>query len=149
MSVSKIRRLYNAELITKLRTPEGKLKWPTVFNGMQLPSNSDAYLVAHIVPSPTASDTLSGDHTCYTGIYQITVRVTGTVDDEFVVDMNDQMDEIIDYLADSFKINTRLIGTSGFVVQQVSPLKVSEAHKNPNDQWWEAYAYFNYRADTN
>lgn len=150
MSESKIRRLLSAHLISKLKQPDGKLKYPLMQNGIQGVSPTGNYIVGHLIPSPSDSETLAGDHVCYTGIYQMTVRASNTDSaGQLIPDMNVPMDEMVDYIRNSFKINTRLTDTSGFTVQVMSPLKVTEARNENKEPWWTVHTYFNYRADTN
>lgn len=158
MSESKIRRLFNDELIDKLTDRyTGKLKFQFVRNGTQhIAVITDDYIVGHLIPAPSDSETLGGDHIRYTGIYQMTLRASNDVDEDgdgevdyLEWDMDVKMDKMVDTIRDIFKNNMRLTDASGFTVQVVSPLKVTEARMVKDDPWWTVQAYFNYRADTN
>lgn len=152
MSESRIRRLFNDTLIKQLKDPAtGKLKYQFIRNGtQQMAVITDDYIVGHLIPAPSDSETLSGDHIRYTGIYQMTVRASNTdKDGNLIVDMDINMDAMVDTIRSIFTNNMRLTDTTGFTVQVVSPLKVTEPRMEKGDPWWTVQTYFNYRADTN
>ncbi len=154
MSDALIRRLFTDQLIYQLTPISGDyLLYPVqqqgVTNGVDgagkpIVINPDVpHMVIHLIPAPTESDTLSGDHKAFTGIFQVTCRSYSTSD------MNDVLDDMVLNVQQAFPINFRF--TYGdFAVQVISPLKVTQARASRDgSSWWELHAYFDYRADTN
>lgn len=159
MSDARIRRMLFNELVTKLTDPAtDELKWPVLQNGTILTDEFGkefdldvTHIEVHLIPAPADSETLQGDHIRYTGIYQMDVRV---ILPKGEVDANIILEEIVDELQRSFKINQRLVDANDtsadkFAVQVLSPIKATEARRVDKSNWWNAHCYFNYRADTN
>lgn len=155
MSNAIIRRLFTDQLIYQLTPTTGDmLKYPVqqqgIMNGVdpntgeQIVIEPDKpHMVVHLMPLPTESDTLGGDHKMYTGIFQITCRASGTGD------MNTILEDMTDLIQKAYPINFRFT-ENNFTVQVISPIKVTEARASRDgSKWWEVHAYFDYRADTN
>jgi hypothetical protein len=145
MSTSKIRRLLTNALIDGLTDENGNSLYTVKINGFMSPPADveDTFIVAHIIPADTESDTLSGDHKAYTGIFQMMVRSdalgNGVLNAELAADK----------LQEIFYINRRL-SDNDFVVQVTSPLRVGEGIQGPEgNEWWQVPCRFTYRADTN
>lgn len=152
MSHSKVRRLLTNKLLTGLGyTETTPSKYPVLFNGVQTePEESmiDTNITVHLIPVDTYSDTLSGDHKAFVGIYQMKVRTDSLSNGMLVAE------QVADELQVIFKVNDRALESqpttenpNPFTVQVVSPIKVSEGKQQ--GAWWEIFCYFDYRADTN
>jgi hypothetical protein len=98
----------------------------------------DEYIATHLIPADTFSDTLSGDHTGYIGMFQMTIVTkygTGCT----------RAEDIIDGLQDTFKINKVYTADNGFTVQVTSPIKTNDGQQKGIQ--WVQHAYFEYRSD--
>lgn len=150
MSNEKIRRLLNEHLIEGLRLPNDDLKYPVLIEGVQDISLTDTHIVAYLLPAPVYNGTLSGDHREFTGIYQMTIKVSNDIEGSNTVsDMNYVIGEVEETLQEVFPINARIGDESVFVVQVLTSISVTQATCEKNGSWWQAHAYFTYRADTN
>lgn len=153
MSNSRIRRLFFDRLVNQLTDINTKeLKWPVLQNGITMTDENGksidpnfTHIFAHLIPAPSDTETLQGDHIRYMGIYQIDVNVLLGMDE---YDSNIILEEIEEELQRIFKIYMLLTDDSGFTVQVLSPIKVTEAKRVKETNWWQANCYFNYRADT-
>lgn len=147
MSNGVIRSLFEEKLKFELfKLGVTKLKYPLLIQGInvgkpQLPTTD--HIVTHLIPAPAYSETLSGDHTSYTGIYQLTLNAN--VNNGGVSSVEDMTDVI----QNIFRINTRLTSASGdLTVQVISPLKSTEGRvTGEGSKWWTIHTYFDYRAD--
>lgn len=172
MSNSRIRRLFFDKLKNGLKQPDDTLQWMIDQEGVIHVDDSgnpielnETHLRVHLIPAPAESETLKGDHVRYSGIYQVDAFILLDPEVDLNGDSNLILDEIVDKLQSIFKINTRLVDTSqthvpefdengdeipfeNFAVQVLSPLKVTEARRERNTNWWRAHCYFDYRADT-
>lgn len=102
--------------------------------------SNETFLDAHLIPSPTYSDSLGGDIITYTGIYQIKISVgAGKATAE--------SDKIASDLFKLFKVNTVFADPSGLKVQVVQPLTVGEGRAI--DGRWVVPCHIEYRCDTN
>lgn len=153
MSNAKIRTLFTEQLKTTLKQPNGMLKFPMLKDGTDNKNAAGqpikmtvSHCIVHLIPAPAYSQTLSGDHTAYTGIYQITLKAMSISGGDY----NDILEDMTDTVKSAFPINSRLSTTDGFTVQVISPLKTTEARRiSEGMDWWQLHAYFDYRADTN
>lgn len=152
MSNSRIRRLFFNELTDKFSDADGQLKVPVLQNGITLTDSNGkkvdtnfTHIVVSLIPAPADTETLQGDHIRYMGIYQISVNILLSMDE---YDANIPLEQIEDDLQRIFKINMLLSDAEGFTVQVISPIKVTEASRLKDTNWWQAHCYFNYRADT-
>lgn len=157
MSNGRIRRLIFDELKSGLKQRHGgELPYPVLQHGVVITDKqkkeykpNETHLEVHLIPAPAATETLQGDHVRYTGIYQIDVKILLDIDVDLYGDANLELETISDELQDVFKINLRLVDANGFAVQILSPLKIREARREKGSNWWVAFCYFDYRADTN
>lgn len=110
------------------------------YENVQLtPTANETYLVAHILPSSTKTDTLSGDHKRFMGVFQITiVSPSGKATSNYQTLVNE-----LQTLFPVYKI----FEITGFSVQVTSPLHTPEG-KVQNGAWVVPCS-FEYRADTN
>lgn len=152
MSNSRIRRLLFDRLVDQLtdETTE-ELKWPVLQNGVTLTDENGnkidpnfTHIVVSLIPAPAETETLSGDHIRYMGIFQMDVNVLLGMDE---YDANIVLEEIEEEFQRIFKIYMLLTDESGFTVQVLSPIKVTEASRTKDTNWWQANCYFNYRTD--
>lgn len=150
MSNGQIRTLFNDKLIEGLRQPDDTLKYPVLKNGVQDISLTDTHVIPHLIPAPVLNGTLGGDHQGFTGIYQMTIKATNGIESsDPTIDISDTIDEVVAEIQKVFPINARIGEEGVFVVQVLSTISVTEATCERRDSWWQAHAYFSYRADTN
>lgn len=137
MSHSQVRNLFQ----TALKTYADAKPIRVAYDNVQfVPLAGETYLVSHLLPAQTDSNTLSGDHKAFFGVYQITiVTPSGKA--------TSASDAIAKELQERFSIYKRYTDSTGFTVQVMTPLHVPEGRvKNGG---WIVPCYFNYRADTN
>lgn len=150
MSNRKIDNLFYDKLVEGL-TVNGKLEIvimrPDVILSAEQEGMYDnvSQIVPSLIPAPSETQTVGGDHKRFTGIYQVDVKVFMDADDPSA-DFNNKLYDIQDKLQDIFEVDM-LITSTNFSVQVISPLKTSAARQFK--QWWTCHCYFNYRADTN
>lgn len=150
MSNRKIDNLFYDKLVEGL-TVNGKLEIvimrPDVILSAEQEGMYDnvSQIVPSLIPAPSETQTVGGDHKRFTGIYQVDVKVFMDADDPSA-DFNNKLYDIQDKLQDIFEVDMLLTSTN-FSVQVISPLKTSGARQFK--QWWTCHCYFNYRADTN
>lgn len=95
----------------------------------------------HLIPVDTFSDTLSGDHIGYLGIFQMTITTkygSGLLKTERIIE---------EWQRQLFPVTKIFTDDSGFNVQVIGPVTAVEG-KQIGSQW-VVPCYFNYRADTN
>lgn len=146
MSTSKVRRLLTNTLMAELVDAAGDPEYLVLVNGIdaEVDDVEQTHLIVHILPAPTYSDTLSGDHKSFTGLYQMMVRADARSNGMLKAEI------VADRLQEIFYINRRIGDTETFVVQVTSPLTVSEGKEGPEgSEWWEVACRIAYRADTN
>lgn len=135
MSDKRIRSL----LETRLKSWADSKSLPVAFENVQFTDTSGTYLRAFMLPATTRSQSVSGDHRQYTGIFQINiVGLTGTG--------AGAMHTIADGLSALFPMNLRLTDGTGFTVQIITP--VSEAAGILAEGMFTIPVSFQYRADT-
>lgn len=122
-----------------------KVYYDNTFNRELLTGMTTPRVEAHIIPADNFSNTLSGDHEAFIGMYQfrvVTELLKGTL----------PADKIVRSLKELYKHNKRFIGrdtggVSRYEVQITSPMIVPEAFQE--DTLWVVRPYFEYRADIN
>lgn len=101
------------------------------------PEVGKAYIKADLKPSNTSSDTLSGDHTCYKGLFQILIYVP-------LSEGTKRANELAEEIKTLFPIYSRMKkGT--FVVQPVTPVSVMDGITG--DASYALPVFFRYRSD--
>lgn len=137
MSQARVRNLFQ----TALKQYADAKGLRVAFDNVQMtPRANEVYLVSHLLPSSTATQTLNGDHKRFLGVYQIAVVTpSGTA--------TAKADEIATELQDIFTIFKRYTDSTGFTVTVMTPLNVPEG--KVQNGGWIVPCYFNYRADTN
>lgn len=136
MSHARVRRLFAAAL-TSYASGKG---YTVSHDNVKARFKGATHIRSHLIPVDTFSDTLSGDHNGFIGMYQMTVVTkfgTGVLDSELVLEELQQV----------FKNNRRFVDDTGFAVQVVSPIKSPEGKQIEGE--WVVPCYFNYRSDTN
>lgn len=136
MSHARVRNLFSAALAAYASTKGSKVSYDNVLTTF----TSDVHIRSHLMPVDTFSDTLSGDHKGFTGLYQMTVVTKtgiGTL----------SADSVTDDLQAIFEINRRFVDSNGFAVQVTTPLHTHEGKQIDGE--WVLPCYFSYRADTN
>ena len=138
MSHAIIASVYEAKLIAWNAARPEKLK--IVFeNTAYAPADGETYLRAFTIPGDTASNTLSGDHRLFTGVFQVSIIApagTGKA----------KTNPIAAELTDLFPIYAR--DTKGAVtVVTMSP--VDPGPGITGDSTYTVSVSFSYRADTN
>lgn len=136
MSHARVRSLFNTALIA-YATP--KTIRVATDNVKFTPTTNETYIVAHLIPADTSTNTLGGDHKGYLGLYQIKV-VTATGVSTSVAD------NIVQELQAVFQVD-KLFTKDGFTVQVTSPIHSPEGKAQEGS--WVVPCYFEYRADTN
>lgn len=139
MSQSRIRQLLESRLKAwaDARSPALRVAWENVdFT----PADEETYLQAFLLPAPTVSGDLKGDHRSYTGIFQISVIVpkgNGAGAGEGVANE----------IATLFPVNLRLsIASPEFEVMVLTPMSIGAAQSEPDKYLLPVSAQ--YRADT-
>lgn len=137
MSQARVRNLFQ----TALKQYADAKGIRVAFDNVQMtPRANEVYLVSHLLPSSTATQTLNGDHKRFLGVMQITVVTpSGTA--------TAKSDEIATELQDIFTIFKRYTDSTGFTVTVMTPLNVPEG--KVQNGGWIVPCYFNYRADIN
>lgn len=120
----------------KARVPKLKV---VVENETYTPAAAETYLRAFTLPAVTASNTLSGDHRLYTGVFQVNVVAPSGK-------YRTEASGIVDELAALFPLNLR-IERGGLVALVMTP--VSPGPGIPDGNTFTVPASFQYRADTN
>ena len=135
MSHARIRKLFSAAL-SEYATVNNI---PLSFDNVKEQFITD-HIESHLIPSDTFSDTLSGDHKAFVGMFQMML----------VVQYNKGLlkpEQWVEDLQNIFQINKMFTDTTGFSVQVISPIKTHEG-KQEGVQW-RMPCYFEYRSDTN
>ena len=136
MSHGRIRKIFSA-LVSEYATQNNI---PVAYDNVSFKAVDVDYIETHLIQSDTFSDTLSGDHKAFIGIWQMTLVVqynTGLL----------KAEQICEDLQGIFELYKTFTDTSGFSVQVVSPIKIPEG-KQVGVQW-RIPCYFEYRSDTN
>lgn len=139
MSQAKIRNIFQTVVYDYA---QGKSLRVAYDNVQFTPNVNETYLACHLMPSVTKTETLSGDHKAFIGIFQVTI-VAGSGKSTSAVD------QIADDLQNEFKVYSLHSeeGSPSFIVQVISPLNVPEGRVQAGN--WVVPCYFEYRADTN
>jgi hypothetical protein len=109
-----------------------------VENETYTPAASETYLRAFTLPAVTASNTMSGDHRLYTGVFQVNVVTPSGK-------YRTEASGIVDDLAALFPLNLR-IERGGLVALVMTP--VAPGPGIPEGNTFTVPASFQYRADT-
>lgn len=108
-------------------------------NETYTPATGETYLRAFTLPAVTASNTLSGDHRVYAGVFQVNIV---TASGKYRTEASG----IVDELAALFPVNLR-IPRAGLVAIVLTP--VGPGPGVPDGNTFTVPASFQYRADTN
>ncbi|MGN8346362.1 phage tail terminator-like protein [Pseudomonas sp. SMV71] len=103
------------------------------------PASGETYLRAFTLPAVTASNTLSGDHRLYQGVFQVNVVAPSG-------QYRTEASGIVDELAALFPLNLR-IPRAGLVALVLTP--VAPGPGIPEGSTFTVPASFQYRSDTN
>ena len=103
------------------------------------PAAAETYLRAFTLPAVTASNTLSGDHRVYVGVFQVNVVAPSGK-------YRTEASGIVDELAALFPLNLR-IPRAGLVALVMTP--VAPGPGIPDGNTFTVPASFQYRSDTN
>lgn len=120
----------------KVRTKPLKV---VVENETYTPAAGETYLRAFTLPAVTASNTLSGDHRLYQGVFQVNIVAPSGK-------YRTEASGIVDELAALFPLNLR-IPRGGLVVLVMTP--VAPGPGIPDGSTFTVPASVQYRADTN
>ncbi|WP_445572085.1 phage tail terminator-like protein [Pseudomonas sp. E102] len=120
----------------KVRTKPLKV---VVENETYTPTDGVTYLRAFTLPAITDSNTLSGDHRLYTGVFQINIVTPSGK-------YRTEASGIVDELAALFPLNLR-IPRDGLIALVMTP--VGPGPGIPDGNTFTVSASFQYRADTN
>lgn len=104
------------------------------------PKGNETYIKSNILPSVTRSLALSGDHTMYSGMYQITVVCPLNTSTKICNDIYKE-------LKDVFVINERNTLDDVEYVQQISPIHTTQGFVK--DTTFIYPMWFEYRSDVN
>lgn len=108
-------------------------------NETYTPATGETYLRAFTLPAVTASNTLSGDHRVYAGVFQVNIV---TASGKYRTEASG----IVDELAVLFPLNLR-IPRAGLVALVMTP--VAPGPGIPDGNTFTVPASFQYRSDTN
>lgn len=151
MSNRKIDNLFYENLIEGLTGADGKLeimvmKPDVILSDEQLRLYDNvSQIIPSLIPAPSETQTLGGDHKRFTGIYQLDVKIFMDAEDE-ESNFSNKLYDIQEKIQDLFSVDAELV-LGDFSVQVISPLKTTAGKQFK--QWWTCHCYFNYRADTN
>ena len=120
----------------KARVPKLKV---VAENETYTPAAGETYLRAFTLPAVTASNTLSGDHRVYSGVFQVNIV---TASGKYRTEAGG----IVDELAALFPLNLR-IPRAGLVALVMTP--VAPGPGIPDGNTFTVSASFQYRSDTN
>lgn len=137
MSQARVRNLFQTALKQYADTKGIRVAYDNV---QFTPKTNEVYLVSHLLPSSTATETMSGDHKRFLGVYQITVVTPSGA-------ATARADEIATDLQEIFTIFKRYTDSTGFTVTVMTPLNVPEG--KVQNGGWIVPCYFNYRGDIN
>jgi hypothetical protein len=110
-----------------------------VENEAYTPGAAETYLRAFTLPSVTTSNTLSGDHRLYTGVFQVNIVTPSGK-------YRTEASGIVDELAALFPLNLR-VARAGLIVSVMTP--VAPGPGIPDGNSFTVSASFQYRSDTN
>lgn len=134
MSQSIIRQLLESRLKTWADAEPIQVAWENV--NFDPPSAS--YLKAYVIPAPTTSDDLKGDHRNYTGVFQ--VSVVGMKGNSAI-----PVEAIAEDIAALYPVNLQLT-SGGVTVQIITPMSIAQAIQEPDR--YTIPVSCTYRADT-
>lgn len=137
MSHNIIASIYEARLIAWAKALPVPLK-VVVENEAYTPANGSTYLKAFTLPAGTTSNTLSGDHKLYTGVFQVSIV---TPSGKF----RGAAGAVADQIAALFPLYER-ITKGALTVVTMSP--VDPGPGIPDDTAFTVPVSFMYRADT-
>lgn len=138
MSHARIRTIFSAVLVDHFKGTGMNISFDNVKE--RFDDDDENHIETHIIPADTFSDTLSGDHKAFIGIFQMKVVTEygrGCISNE----------NIVEGIQTAFPVNAIFPDLSGFSVQVTSPIKAQQG-KQIGSQW-VVPCYFDYRADTN
>lgn len=138
MSHNIIAAAFESRLLAWARARVPKLK-VVAENETYTPTAGETYLRAFTLPAVTASNTLSGDHRLYTGVFQVNIITPSGK-------YRTEASGIVDELAALFPLNLR-IERGGLVALVMTP--VAPGPGIPDGNTFTIPASFQYRADTN
>lgn len=102
------------------------------------PEVGQTFLRAFLLPAPTESQTLEGEHRAYLGFYQVSIYVP-------INEGAGAAEAIVDELDSLFPNNERFPVGLTFEVQVISPVRAGPAIQSGD--WYLVPASFEYRAD--
>lgn len=138
MSHNIIAAAFESRLLTWAKARAKPIK-VVVENETFTPATGETYLRAFTLPAVTGSNTLSGDHRVYTGVFQVNIV---TASGKYRTEASG----IVDELAALFTLNLR-IPRAGLVALVMTP--VAPGPGIPDGNTFTVPASFQYRSDTN
>lgn len=138
MSHNIIAAAFESRLLAWAKTRTKPLK-VVVENETYTPGVAETYLRAFTLPAVTDSNTLSGDHRIYTGVFQVSIVAPSGK-------YRTEAGGIVDELAALFPLNLRIPRT-GLVALVMTP--VAPGPGIPDGNTFTVPASFQYRSDTN
>lgn len=138
MSHNIIAAAFEARLLNWAKARAKPIK-VVVENETFTPATGETYLRAFTLPAVTGSNTLSGDHRVYAGVFQINIV---TASGKYRTEASG----IVDELAALFPLNLR-IPRAGLVALVMTP--VAPGPGIPDGSTFTVSASFQYRSDTN
>lgn len=138
MSHNIIAAAFESRLLAWAKTRAKPLK-VVAENETYTPGAAETYLRAFTLPAVTDSNTLSGDHRVYTGVFQVSVVTPSGK-------YRTEASGIVDELAALFPLNLR-IPRAGLVALVMTP--VAPGPGIPDGNTYTVPASFQYRSDTN
>ncbi|KPY83734.1 phage tail terminator-like protein [Pseudomonas syringae pv. tagetis] len=138
MSHNIISAAFESRLLAWAKARAKQLK-VVVENETYSPATGETYLRAFTLPSVTGSNTLSGDHRVYVGVFQVNVITPSGK-------YRTEASGIVDELAALFALNLR-ITRAGLVALVMTPVAPGPGIQDENA--FTIPASFQYRSDTN
>lgn len=138
MSHNIIAAAFESRLLTWAKARAKPIKI-VVENETYTPATGETYLRAFTLPAVTGSNTLSGDHRVYAGVFQINIV---TASGKYRTEASG----IVDELAALFPLNLR-IPRAGLIALVMTP--VAPGPGIPDGNTFTVSASFQYRSDTN
>ena len=138
MSHNIIAAAFESRLLTWAKARAKPIK-VVVENETYTPAAGETYLRAFTLPAVTASNTLSGDHRVYSGVFQVNIV---TASGKYRTEASG----IVDELAALFPLNLRIL-RAGLVALVMTP--VAPGPGIPDGNTFTVPASFQYRSDTN
>ena len=134
MSKSRIRKIFESRLKTWADARGISVAW----DNTHYDPERILYLSSHLLPAPTVSDDLKGDHRLYSGVYQVSVHGVAR-------EGPGASEAVAELIQELYPLNIRLTA-DGLTVQIITPASIGIAIQET--ALYTVPVSFQYRADT-